>query len=188
MHKRVTANAMNDSFVREVTDSEVEDTLRFGGKASGLAKMARAGIPIPPAFVVGVEGFHQFRANGGKVGPLLLSQIQCAVRNLESQSGRSFGGVDRPLLISVRSGAPVSMPGMMDTVLNLGMNDDTEAALAEECGDPTFARDTHRRFLDLYARIVLKAGELDLPADADPARWRDTIAAAGEAVSIDVRE
>ena len=84
------ATVKDDSFVWDVTDGRVEDALRFGGKASGLAKMARAGIPIPPAFVVGVEGFHQFRANGGKVGPLLLSQIHDAVRDLESQSGRSF--------------------------------------------------------------------------------------------------
>src|SRR5262249_56777875 len=103
----------DDSFVRNVTDERVEDALRFGGKASGLAKMARAGIPIPPAFVVGVEGFHRFRSNGGRIGQLLLSQIHNAIRNLESQSGRSFAGADRPLLISVRSGAPVSMPGMM---------------------------------------------------------------------------
>src|SRR5215469_7391981 len=101
----------DDGFVCDVTDGRVEDALRFGGKASGLAKMARAGIPIPPAFVVGVEGFHQFRANGGKISQILLSQIHDAVRNLESQSGRLFGGVDRPLLVSVRSGAPVSMLG-----------------------------------------------------------------------------
>src|SRR5262249_48425638 len=107
MHKRVTAVVMDDIFVREVTDSAVEDAMRFGGKASGLAKMARAGIPIPPAFVVGVGGFHHFRANRGKVGEGLLSQIRDAIGGLERQSGRPFADVDRPLLVSVRSGAPV---------------------------------------------------------------------------------
>src|SRR5215468_1870747 len=102
MHKRVVADAMNDGFVREVTDSEVEDTLRFGGKASGLAKMARAGIPIPPAFVIGVDGFREFKTSGGKIGERLLSQIHDAIGTLEKQSQRSFGDQDRPLLVSVR--------------------------------------------------------------------------------------
>ena len=149
------ATVTDDSFVWDVTDGRVEDALRFGGKASGLAKMARAGIPIPPAFVVGVEGFHQFRANGGKVGPLLLSQIHDAVRDLESQSGRSFTGVERPLLISVRSGAPVSMPGMMDTVLNLGLTAASAFALASGPGGSNFALDTWLRFWRMFSDIVL---------------------------------
>src|SRR5215510_15019654 len=107
MHKRVMAVAMDDIFVRDVADSDVEDALRFGGKASGLAKMARAGIPIPPAFVIGVEGFRQFRASRAGLGEGLLAQIHGAIRNLENQSGRSFADKDRPLLVSVRSGAPV---------------------------------------------------------------------------------
>src|SRR5215472_8136368 len=104
---RGMAIVRDDSFVRDVTDSEVEDALRFSGKASGLAKMARAGIPIPPAFVVGVEGFRQFRGNRGEIGQRLLSQIHDGIRGLERQSGRLFTDKDRPLLVSVRSGAPV---------------------------------------------------------------------------------
>ena len=155
MHMRVTANAMNDSFVREVTDSEVEDTLRFGGKASGLAKMARAGIPIPPAFVVGVEGFRQFRTNRGEVGQHLLSQIHDGIRGLERQSGRLFTDKDRPLLVSVRSGAPVSMPGMMDTILNLGLTSASALSLARGSGGSNFALDTWLRFWRMFADIVL---------------------------------
>jgi pyruvate, orthophosphate dikinase len=152
---REMAIVRDDSFVRDVTDRRVEDALRFGGKASGLAKMARAGIPIPPAFVVGVEGFHQFRANGGKIGQLLLTQIHNAVRDLESQSGRSFSGVDRPLLVSVRSGAPISMPGMMDTVLNLGLTSASAFALTSDPGGSNFALDTWLRFWRMYSDIVL---------------------------------
>ena len=152
---RWMAIVRDDSFVRNVTDGRVEDALRFGGKASGLAKMARAGIPIPPAFVVGVEGFHQFRSNGGKIDELLLSQIHDAIRNLESQSGQSFAGVDRPLLISVRSGAPVSMPGMMDTVLNLGLTSASAFALASGPGGSNFALDTWLRFWRMFSDIVL---------------------------------
>ncbi|WP_454625406.1 pyruvate, phosphate dikinase [Bradyrhizobium cenepequi] len=155
MQLRVMANVMDDSFVREVTDSDVEDSLRFGGKASGLAKMARAGIPIPPAFVIGVEGFHQFRTNGGKIGQRLLSEIHDAIRGLEQQSGRSFAGENHPLLVSVRSGAPVSMPGMMDTVLNLGLTSASAFALAGGPGGSGFALDTWLRFWRMFADIVL---------------------------------
>jgi pyruvate,orthophosphate dikinase len=152
---REMAVVRDDSFVRDVTDGRVEDALRFGGKASGLARMARAGIPIPPAFVVGVEGFHKFRSNGGRTDQLLLSQIHDAIRNLESQSERSFTGVDRPLLISVRSGAPVSMPGMMDTVLNLGLTSASALALASGPGGSNFALDTWLRFWRMFGDIVL---------------------------------
>jgi pyruvate,orthophosphate dikinase len=159
---REMAIVSDDSFVRDVTDGRVEDALRFGGKASGLAKMARAGVPIPPAFVVGVEGFHQFRANGGKIGQVLLSQVHDAVRHLESQSGRLFAGVDRPLLVSVRSGAPVSMPGMMDTVLNLGLTSASAFTLANGRGGSNFALDTWLRFWRMFGDIVLGVDPAEL--------------------------
>jgi pyruvate, orthophosphate dikinase len=159
----------------------------IGGKAWSVARMRALGLNVPPAFVVTTRACATYLATGA-TPQSLEEEIAAAITWLEAQTSRRFGRGPHPLLVSVRSGAPVSMPGMMDTVLNLGMNDETEHALATECGDPTFARDTHRRFLDLYARIVLKTGELELNADADPARWRDTIAAAGASVSIDPRE
>jgi pyruvate,orthophosphate dikinase len=155
MHKRLMADAMDNVFVREVTDRDVEDALRFGGKASGLAKMARAGIPIPPAFVIGVEGFRQFRSSRAGIGEGLLAQVHEAMRNLESQSGRWFGDKDRPLLVSVRSGAPVSMPGMMDTILNLGLTSASALSLALGKGGSDFALDTWLRFWRMFADIVL---------------------------------
>jgi pyruvate,orthophosphate dikinase len=167
----------DESFVRDVTDERVEDTARFGGKASGLAKMVRAGIPIPPAFVVGVAGFHQFRDNGGTIGQPLLSQIHDAIRNLESQSGRSFAGTGRPLLISVRSGAPVSMPGMMDTVLNLGLTSASAFALASRPGGSNFALDTWLRFWRMFADIVL---------GGDPAELMQAVKAAESAARKDL--
>lgn len=151
----VTADAMNDIFVREVTDSDVEDALRFGGKASGLAKMAGVGIPIPPAFVIGVEGFRQFQANRGKVGKRLLSEIHDAIRDLERKSGRLFADRDQPLLVSVRSGVPVSMPGMKDTILNLGLTSASALSLARGSWGSDFALDTWLRFWRMFADIVL---------------------------------
>ena len=106
-----------------------------------------------------------------------------------SATQRNFGGGPRPLLVSVRSGAPISMPGMMDAVLNLGINAATESALCAECGDPAFARDVHRRFLDLYGRIVLKSGDFELHPSEGPASWRtDLAAAAGAPVPDDAVE
>ena len=127
----------------------------IGGKAWSVARMQALGLNVPPAIVITTRACAAFIA--GRETPGLEDEIAAGVAWLEERTGRRFGAGPRPLLVSVRSGAPVSMPGMMDTVLNLGINDETEAALAKECGDPAFARNTHRRFLDLYAHIVLKA-------------------------------
>jgi pyruvate, orthophosphate dikinase len=148
----------------------------IGGKAWSVARMQALGLNVPSAVVITTQACAAFTA-GQATPPGLDEEIAAGVAWLEERTGRRFGAGPRPLLVSVRSGAPVSMPGMMDTVLNLGINDETEAALAEECGDPLFARNTHRRFLDLYAHIVLKA---DSPAPGnggDPAKWREAIRA-----------
>jgi pyruvate,orthophosphate dikinase len=166
---------------------EVPSRDLIGGKAWSVARMRALGLNVPPAFVVTTRACATYLATGAPPDEL-EEEIAAAISWLESQTSRCFGRGPRPLLVSVRSGAPISMPGMMDTVLNLGMNDETEVALAAECEDPTFARDTHRRFLDLYARIVLKTGELELDRDGDPGRWRETIAAAGASVAGDARE
>jgi pyruvate,orthophosphate dikinase len=118
------------SFVRDIADPEVEDATSYGGKASGLARMAKVGIPVPPAFAIGTAGFHQFRSNSGRVGDELMATVHEVMRRLEVSSGKTFGGVERPLLVSVRSGAAISMPGMMDTILNLGLTSVSAFALA----------------------------------------------------------
>jgi pyruvate, orthophosphate dikinase len=148
----------------------------IGGKAWSVARMQALGLKVPSAVVITTRACAAFTA-GQATPPGLDEEIAAGVAWLEERTGRRFGAGPRPLLVSVRSGAPVSMPGMMDTVLNLGINDETEAALAEECGDPLFAHNTHRRFLDLYAHIVLKA---DSPAPGnggDPAKCREAIRA-----------
>src|ERR1700692_3559602 len=129
----------------------------IGGKAWSVARMQALGLNVPSAFVVTTEACKAYLASG-ELPNGLDEEIGAAIGWLERRAGRSFGKGPHPLLVSVRSGAPVSMPGMMDTVLNLGMDDATERALAEEFGDAEFARDTHRRFIDLYAQVVAKAG------------------------------
>lgn len=145
-----------------------------GGKAWSIAHIGALGLPVPPAFVVTTEACRAYMS-GGCLPEGLEREIADGIGWLESQTERRFGAAPRPLLVSVRSGAPVSMPGMMDTVLNLGIGDATERALAEECGLPAFARDTHRRFLHLYSEIVLKISP-PAPGNADsPAAWREAI-------------
>jgi pyruvate,orthophosphate dikinase len=159
----------------------------IGGKAWSLARMRALGLDVPPAFVVTTAACRAYLAAGAPP-PELDAEIDAGVAWLEARTGRVFGRGPRPLLVSVRSGAAVSMPGMMDTVLNLGVNEDAEAALAAECGDPAFARNTHKRFLDLYAHIVLR-GEAALDDAANPAQWRAAIAAAcGAEPPADPRE
>ena len=160
----------------------------IGGKAWSVARMQALGLTVPPAFVVTTAACNAYLATG-REPPELEAEIDAGIGWLESKTGRSFGAGPHPLLVSVRSGAPVSMPGMMDTVLNLGINETTEAALATECGDPAFARNTHKRFLDLYAHIVLRATTPELDEAAGPPAWRATIAAScGTSVPTNTRE
>jgi pyruvate,orthophosphate dikinase len=129
-------------------------TRLLGGKAAGLVTMTQElGLPVPPAFTVTTEVCRRFLAEGWPAG--LDDAVRAALGRLEAATGRTFGGGERPLLVSVRSGAPVSMPGMMDTLLNVGMTPTVREALARESGDPRFAADTWLRFVRGYAAIVL---------------------------------
>ncbi|GIU92011.1 MAG: pyruvate, phosphate dikinase [Acidimicrobiia bacterium] len=126
----------------------------LGGKGAGLAEMTRIGLRVPPGFVITTEACRMY-LDRGELPPGLWEQVEEAVARLEEKSGRTFGGGPAPLLVSVRSGAPISMPGMMDTVLNLGINPDLLPTLIEWSQDPTFAYDAYRRFLQMYADVVL---------------------------------
>lgn len=129
----------------------------LGGKGANLAEMTRIGLPVPPGFTITTEACREFFRRGeGKIWPELLEEISAALRELEKQTGKRFGDNQNPLLVSVRSGAVFSMPGMMDTVLNLGLNDQTVEALARAAGDRRFALDCYRRFIQMFSDVVLK--------------------------------
>lgn len=166
--------------------SELPTKEAAGGKAWSIARMRGLGLPVPPAFVIGTKACLAY-LDSGDFPAGLTQEIDAGLAWLERETGRGFGAGDKRLLLSVRSGAAISMPGMMDTVLNLGIDDDGEAALAAETGLPAFARDTHRRFLELYASIVLKA-PVELEPDAEPAAWRASVEAGGGPVPGDVRD
>ncbi len=161
----------------DLPERELPDRELIGGKAWSIARMLSLGLNVPPAFVITTRACAAYQRGGFPEG--LAEEIAEQLHWLEQVTSRSFGGGEAPLLLSVRSGAAVSMPGMMDTVLNLGITDATEAALASESGQRDFARDTHRRFLELYATIVLKAPPLHLDPAATPADWRRAVEDAG---------
>jgi pyruvate,orthophosphate dikinase len=127
----------------------------LGGKGAGLADMSSIGIPVPPGFTLTTEVCTQFQAAGKKLPRSLEPELRAALGKLEKATGKGFGRRDNPLLVSVRSGARVSMPGMMDTVLNLGLNDETVEGLAVLSGNPRFAWDSYRRFCAMFGDVVL---------------------------------
>ena len=145
----------NCQWLLPLDGGSLPDKALIGGKGWSIANMFSMGLPVPPAFVITTEACKVF-LDTGKLPAGLADELVEAMAWLEELTGRRYGGTDRPLLVSVRSGAPVSMPGMMDTVLNLGINVETMEAFERESGDPQFARDTCRRFQQLFAEIVLK--------------------------------
>jgi pyruvate,orthophosphate dikinase len=128
----------------------------LGGKGANLAEMSNLGLPVPPGFTISTEVCAFYYANGRSYPAELQAQVEAALIEIGRITGRRFGDAASPLLVSVRSGARASMPGMMDTVLNLGLNDQTVEAIAEASGDPRFAWDSYRRFITMYSDVVLE--------------------------------
>ena len=128
----------------------------LGGKGANLAEMGKLGLPVPPGFTITTEVCTEFYKNNQKYPSDLKVQVDDAIRNIEKIIGKNFGDENNPLLVSVRSGARVSMPGMMDTVLNLGLNDKTVQGLIKKTNNETFAYDSYRRFIQMYSNVVLE--------------------------------
>ncbi len=162
----------------------------LGGKGANLAEMSSLGLPVPPGMTITTEVCTYYYENGETYPPELAGQVDEALASIAASTGRTFGNADMPLLVSVRSGARISMPGMMDTVLNLGLNDTTVKALAENAASERFAYDSYRRFIQMYGDVVLgvsmrhfdekletlkydKGVELDTELDADD--WKALI-------------
>src|SRR5450432_1291515 len=127
----------------------------LGGKGANLAEMSSIGLPVPPGFTISADVCTAFYDNGKTYPDELKGQVDAALKAIEKAVGLNFGDQAHPLLVSVRSGARVSMPGMMDTVLNLGLNDETVRGLAERTGDRRFAYDSYRRFVQMYGDVVM---------------------------------
>ena len=141
-------------FGRE-TDGDSSQLALLGGKGANLAEMARIGLPVPPGFTLTTEVCTLYRKHNRSLPDKLYRDIHDAVAGIEKQTGKCFGDHGNPLLLSIRSGARSSMPGMMDTILNLGLNDETAEGLARQTKDPRFARDCYRRFIQMYGDVVM---------------------------------
>jgi len=128
----------------------------LGGKGAGLAEMTNAGLPVPPGFTISTRACRDYFARGGSLPPEIEPQMKASLLRLEELQGQRLGDPQNPLLVSVRSGAKFSMPGMMDTILNLGLNDQSVEALARKSSNPRFAYDSYRRFIQMFGNVVLE--------------------------------
>lgn len=142
-------------------DGDGKQRALLGGKGANLAEMTRIGLPVPPGFTITTEVCTYFYEHKHTYPPELAKQVDMALAKVEKSIGRQFGGTENPLLVSVRSGARDSMPGMMDTILNLGMNDQTVELVANKSGNPKFAWDSYRRFLQMYGDVVMGVQKTD---------------------------
>ncbi len=141
------------------SEGEWKNVKLLGGKGAGLCMMTQLGLPVPPGIVITTEVCREYFKNGRKLPDGLMDEVREKMKYIEKLTGKKFGDPNNPLLVSVRSGAPVSMPGMMDTVLNLGINDEIVKGLAKQMGDERAAYDAYRRFLQMFGKIVLGINE-----------------------------
>jgi phosphoenolpyruvate synthase/pyruvate phosphate dikinase len=192
----------NRKWVYLFEEGSGSDKALLGGKGAGLAEMTRAGLPVPPGLIVTTEACNAFYANGKRFPSGMWEQVREGLQQIEAKTGKRFGDPANPLLVSVRSGAAFSMPGMMDTVLNLGLNEETVQGLAAQTGDLRFALDAYRRFASLFGEIVMgvahekfervmdrfkaqTAGGRD--TDLEPEHLREIIAAEKQIIFADER-
>ncbi len=149
MHKYVYLFTEGDGSMREL----------LGGKGANLAEMTKIGLPVPQGFTISTEACTQYYEDGQKINDDIKAQIMEYVEKMEAITGKKFGDTENPLLVSVRSGARASMPGMMDTILNLGLNEDVVAVMAKKSNNPRWAWDCYRRFIQMYSDVVMEVGK-----------------------------
>src|SRR6185436_11079246 len=151
---------MKSQYVYYFGDGHAEGNAKMkevlGGKGAGLAEMTNIGVPVPPGFTISTGVCTYFYAHDKSYPKELKKTVDENLAKVEKSVGRKFGDKSKPLLVSVRSGARASMPGMMDTILNLGLNDETVQGLAKSSGDERFALDSYRRFIQMYSDVVLE--------------------------------
>ena len=141
--------------------SEGNGTMKeiLGGKGANLAEMTGIGLPVPQGFTISTEACTQYYEDGRKINDEIMAEIMVNVAKMEEINGKKFGDSENPLLVSVRSGARASMPGMMDTILNLGLNEEVVEVMAKKSGNARWAYDCYRRFIQMYSDVVMEVGK-----------------------------
>jgi len=150
---------MSKKYVYQFSEGRGDMRELLGGKGANLAEMTNLGMPVPPGFIITTEACIRYYDDGEKLSQDVIDEIMLYVDKLEKVSGQKFGDRENPLLVSVRSGARASMPGMMDTILNLGLNEESTEALAKTSGNPRWAWDCYRRFIQMYSDVVMEVGK-----------------------------
>ena len=149
----------NPKFVYLFEEADGTNKKLFGGKGAGLAEMTRMAFLVPPGFIITTEACLQYYENEGKLPKGLMDEVKADLKTVEKKTGKKFGGSKNPLFVRCGPGAAISMPGMMDTILNLGLNEKTLKALIQITSDGRFAYDAYRRFIQLFGKIALGVDE-----------------------------
>src|SRR5215510_6167746 len=160
----------------------------LGGKGSGLAEMTNAGLPVPPGFTISTDVCNLFYQQKGKVPSAIDAEIAAHLKKLEQTAGATLGSTENPLLVSVRSGAKFSMPGMMDTILNLGLNDDAVEGLKRRTQNGRFAYDSYRRFIQMFGNVVLEIPKESFEHELDTVKHARGAKQDTELLEDDLRE
>ena len=150
---------MSKKFVYLFTEGNANMRELLGGKGANLAEMTNIGLPVPQGFTITTEACTQYYEDGRQINPEIQAEIMEYIAKMETITGKKFGDIENPLLVSVRSGARASMPGMMDTILNLGLNEQVVEVLAKKSGNPRWAWDCYRRFIQMYSDVVMEVGK-----------------------------
>src|SRR5512135_442184 len=150
--------ASSNQYIYEFEKGDGKNKMLLGGKGANLCEMTQIGLNVPPGFTITTEACLAYLENN-RLPDGLMESIRAHMQGLENKTGKGFGGKENPLLVSVRSGSSMSMPGMMDTILNLGLNENSLKGLIKQTGNPRFAWDAYRRFIQLFGKIALNISD-----------------------------
>ena len=182
---------MSKKYVYLFTEGNAKMRELLGGKGANLAEMTNIGMPVPQGFTITTEACTQYYEDGRKINDEIMAEIMKNVEEMEKINGKKFGDLENPLLVSVRSGARASMPGMMDTILNLGLNDDVVAAMIKGNPDPKFERfvyDSYRRFIQMFSDVVMEVGKKYFEQLIDQMKERKGVTFDVELTAADLKE
>ena len=160
----------------------------LGGKGANLAEMTNLGLPVPQGFTITTEACTQYYEDGRQINDEIQAQIMEYIEKMEKITGKKFGDLENPLLVSVRSGARASMPGMMDTILNLGLNEEVAEVMAKKSGNPRWAYDCYRRFIQMYSDVVMEVGKKYFEALIDQMKQKKGVTLDTELNAEDLKE
>ena len=150
---------MANKYVYLLSEGNANMRELLGGKGANLAEMTKIGLPVPQGFTISTEAWTQYYEDGRQINPEIMAEINEYIVKMEEITGKKFGDRENPLLVSVRSGARASMPGMMDTILNLGLNEEVVEVMAKKSGNERWAWDCYRRFIQMYSDVVMEVGK-----------------------------